>query len=159
MIWCSTLTFSIFKNQKKKIRRAAPKQRFGFLKLFKTLHLTIFGRIFFYFLNLYFTGQIFFLNFKISGIWKNCSKTHFFKTFTWVVSIVIKKSSCVYPTHFYLLWTKLIWSIDFMISKKKFFWFSGRIRTFYRKKTYFYEKKNFCRSAVCRDFIAVQMKS
>jgi hypothetical protein len=33
------------------------------------------------------------LNFKISGIWKNCSKTHFFKNFHRVVSIVNRKFS------------------------------------------------------------------
>jgi hypothetical protein len=63
---------------------------------------------------------------------------------------------------FYFLWTELIWSIDFVISKKKnFYWFSGRIRTFYRRKTGFYEKKISVAlpSAVCRDFMAVQMKN
>jgi hypothetical protein len=30
--------------------------------------------------------------------------------------------------------------------------------TFYRRKTDFYEKKKFRRSAVCRHFMAVQMK-
>jgi hypothetical protein len=49
---------------------------------------------------------------------------------------------------FNFLWTKLIWSIDFVITKKKnFYWFSGRIRTFYRRKTGFYEKKS---PSLCR---------
>jgi hypothetical protein len=39
---------------------------------------------------------------------------------------------------------------DFVISKKKIYRFSGRIRTFYRRKTDLYEKENFRRSAVCR---------
>jgi hypothetical protein len=32
--------------------------------------------------------------------------------------------------------------IDLVISKKKIYRFSGRIRTFYRRKTYFYEKNS-----------------
>jgi hypothetical protein len=39
-----------------------------------------------------------------------------------------------------------------------FYWFSGRIRTFYRRKLDFYEKKTFRRSSVCCDLMAVQMK-
>jgi hypothetical protein len=41
-----------------------------------------------------------------------------------------------------------------MISKFFFYRFSGRIWTFYRIKTDFYEKK----IALCRDFMAVHMK-
>jgi hypothetical protein len=50
------------------------------------------------------------------------------------------------------------WFRDFQ--KKFFYWFSGRIRTFYRRKTGFYEKKISVAlpSAVCRDFMAVHMK-
>jgi hypothetical protein len=39
-------------------------------------------------------------------------------------------------------------------NKKSIFW---KIRTFYRRKTDLHEKK-FRRSAVCRDFMAVQME-
>jgi hypothetical protein len=51
----------------------------------------------------------------------------------------------------------------FRVFQKKFFYrFSGRIRTFYRRKTGFYEKKVSVALpsavAVCRDFMAVQMK-
>jgi hypothetical protein len=47
----------------------------GFFKLLQ--------RIFFYFLNLVFTGQkFFFFEFPDFRILKNCSKTHFFKKFT-----------------------------------------------------------------------------
>jgi hypothetical protein len=42
-----------------------------------------------------------------------------------------------------------------VISKKKIYRFSGRIRTFYRRNPDFYEKKKS--SAVWRDFMAVQM--
>jgi hypothetical protein len=57
------------------------------------------------------------------------------------------------------------WFRDFQ--KKFFYWFSGRIRTFYRRKTGLNEKKisvalpsAVCRlpSAVCRDFMAVHLK-
>jgi hypothetical protein len=48
--------------------------------------------------------------------------------------------------------------------KKKIYRFSGRIRTFYRRKTDFYEKKNSVALpsdvavAICRDYMAVHMK-
>jgi hypothetical protein len=39
-----------------------------------------------------------------------------------------------------------------------FYRFSGRFRTFYRRNTDFFTKKKIRRSAVWRDFMAVQMK-
>jgi hypothetical protein len=88
--------FSILKIQKK-IRRVTLEQQFGLFKLLQRIffHLTKFGRVsvFFIFETYNFTVKyFFFLNFKISEIWKNCSKTHFFKIIHTFVSIVNRKS-------------------------------------------------------------------
>jgi hypothetical protein len=44
---------------------------------------------------------------------------------------------------FYFLWTTLYEVLISWFPKFFFYWFSGRIRTFYRRKTGFYEKKKF----------------
>jgi hypothetical protein len=42
--------------------------------------------------------------------------------------------------------------------KKKIIHYLDELGVFYRRKMGFHEKKNFRRSAVCRDFMATQMK-
>jgi hypothetical protein len=68
------------------------------------------------------------------------------------------KSSFKSFLSFYFLWTELIWSIDFVIPKKFFFIdFLDKLELFLGEKQVF-TKKKVRHSAVCREFMAVQMR-